>query len=273
MVDALSLDDGQDKVVELDEAAPAAESEVGGEGEATAAPEVVETIIEESDSQTDKVASQGSINRLVGRIKKAKAKTQDVAGELELERQKSQMLEIALQQEREAKAGPPDPSTFDDGISDPEYVKEQTAYIARLAAKEVQKSMPASAPVSNDGLERKQVAHATRANGLGIADYPEVQDAAIDMLGGDTVNAIIDRSRKSEIVLYYLGKNPDKAEGFRALVETDPGEAAIELGRLEERLRVKPKATTQPAPDPDEDLPGSSPSGSPSRGPKGATFE
>lgn len=254
MVDALNSESTDDQVVDLDETVAAVEGEGGGEGEAS--PEVVETVITEAGAQPEKVATQGGVNRLLRKLGKANSAKRDVESELQLAQQRAQMLELKIQQLEEK--GPPDPSQYDEGIADPKYVAEQTSYIAEQAAKAVRKDLPVSAPVDT-GLERAQMAHAERAENLGIANYADVQDAAIDALGGETVNAIIQKSPKSEVVLYFLGANPGKAEDFRHLVETDPTGAAVELGRMEARLSVERKSTTQPIPDPDTEIRGGTP--------------
>ena len=53
---------------------------------------------------------------------------------------------------------------------------------------------------------------------------------------------------KSQVLLYYLGKNPAKAEELRALSLTNPIGCVMEIGRLEEKLKVKPRHSPAPSP-------------------------
>lgn len=268
MADALSSENS-DEIAELEEALTGADA-VGAEGEATVEPEDVEITIEESGSRPEKVATQDSVNRLVGRLTKAKAATRDVEVEAERLRQENELLQLALQQKRE-EVQLPNPADFDEGVSDPKYVEATGAYIESVA--ERARQAPTPVPTSDPNLEQARRAHAERAVALGVKDYSAVQDAAIETLGGQVVNEIIKASDQSELVLYFYGKNAEKAEAMRNLIETNPVKAAIEIGRLSAGLTVKSKAKTQSAPDPDEEPQGSSPSGNPRRGPKGATFE
>eukprot|EP00919_Chromeraceae_sp_WS-2016_P043900 GHVR01104718.1.p2 GENE.GHVR01104718.1~~GHVR01104718.1.p2 ORF type:complete len:266 (+),score=43.78 GHVR01104718.1:218-1015(+) len=260
---ALSPEEDEEDIVDLDEGQASPEPE-----------EQVENIIEDTDSQPDKPKA-GGYRRLVNRLRDAKQTTRATAEELAIEREKRKMLELALEQQKEARSNVlPDPMSFDDGTADPKYQEAMHAYTSELVKQEVRNFVPqAKEPDGSEELEQLQIAHSERADKLNIADYADVQDAAIETLGLKTVNDIISISDRSEVVLYYLGKNPDKAEELLAMTKKNPAKAVIEIGRLEERLKVKPRASSQPAPDPDEEIVGSSGSGSGRRGPAGATFE
>ena len=274
MADALSQNEGEGEIVELAEEATVSLEEPQAEGEATAEPELVETVIEDPDSQRERPKG-GGYRRLISRLGKAKAETRDVSAELEQERQRRQLLEMALEQERGTKKGPPNPADFDEGAYDPKFAEAQRAYIDSLVTEKVQQVAPAAVPEVDRTLEQRQRSHADRAEALGLPDYADAQDKAIDILGPELANGIIKDADKSEIVLYYLGKNPGKAEEIADLFQTNPIKATLEIGRMEQRLQVtKKSAQTQPLPDPDREVQGADGAVRQSlRGPKGATFE
>lgn len=269
--DALNPQTEDDQeIVDVDDENPSEEEE-------QQSPEQFEIVEGEgSDSQPEKKAG-GGVRRLVRRLSVAKEQVNQTSAELEAEREKNKLLMLALEQQKEESDQPPDPMDFDDGIADPKYIKAWQEHQDKVVARAVEKatsSLPVKQqPVVKPDLEGKQQAHGERALKLGIDDYAEVQDAAIEVLGVKTANDIIALSDKSELILYHLGKNPSRAEDFRDLVERDVAGAVKEIGRLEEALKVRPRATTQPAHDPDEEVRGSSSSRKGLRGPPGAKFE
>jgi hypothetical protein len=92
-------------------------------------------------------------------------------------------------------------------------------------------------------------------------------------MGHDKVNHIIlALPDKTELIMYYLGKNPDVAHKYSAMLETEPIRALIELGGILSEIKVKP-SSKKTRKEPDEDLEGGNlPTGKKKRGPKGATF-
>lgn len=207
------------------------------------------------------------------RINKLNARNEELAKELdgssqEIEhlKQKNRLLEMAAQGKPVKDVNlPPDPYDYD-GVSDPEYQKALSAYTQKQVAAEVQRQAEAGNSLQQKAardreLEKRQTRHYEEAEALGAKDYEETEDKAIEMLGKSTVNHIISATDKSHLVLYYLGKNPAKAEALAELVERNPVRAMMEVGRLEAELNVQKKAkSTNPTPDPDEPLEGGTPS-------------
>jgi len=239
------------------------DSETDGEQQELQEVEVV--LAGDDGSQPDKQHGiRKRINKLNNRLAQAEGKTTNAEHELTLEKERSKLLQLALDQKAPIEvATPPDPADFDDGARDPKYVKALNAYNQPIIAAEVQKQTanlaPAQVNTVDRDLERKQTKHYERANVLGAKDFEETEDKAIERLGNDTVNQLIRNFDKSELILYYLGKNPGKAEEIAQLIKTNPIMGVAELGRMEARLSAKPKSTTEPTPDPDEELSGGSP--------------
>ena len=215
------------------------------------------------------------INKLNAKVSEAQDGTAQANSELENERQKNKLLELALQQKKEAAtpSGPPDPLDYDNGARDAKYVQALSDYTGGLVRAELAKQPVAPEPEINQDRMAAQTRHYEAAEKLGAGDYEEVEDHAIDILGRDTVNQLIEASESSPQILYYLGKNPGKAESLAELVKSNPVKAVMEIGALGARLKVTSKAKRKQAPNPDGELEGSTSPRSSDRGLQGATFE
>jgi len=255
-------------IVEIDPNDPGKQVEAGEvpEGEEQHAATEVEVVLDgESGSQPD--AQHGirkRINKLNTKVAKAEGTASEAEQALAVEREKTKILQLALQQKTPAETPtPPDPNDFDDGVRDAKYVQALNEFNQPAIAAEVQRQTANLAPTPvetvNRELEQKQTKHYERASVLGAKDFEETEDAAIAILGNDFANQVIDNFKKSELILYYLGKNPAKAEELARLIKERPVMAVAELGRMEARLSAKPKSNSEPTPDPDEELQGGSP--------------
>lgn len=216
------------------------------------------------------------INKLNARNAAATERASDAESKLGVIEAQNKLLRLALDQQSKTEEAdlPPDPNDFDDGAKDPKYVKDlndhnRRFFEAEFAKREVKQDTP---PAPDVNLERKQTAHYEAAGKLGVKDYDKVEDAAIDILGRDTVNRLISATDSSPRVLYFLGKNPDVASEIAELIKTDPVAGVLKLGALGATLKVKPGKKSNVTPDPDEELTGTVRKDSKRRGPKGATF-
>lgn len=235
--------------------------------------EEFEIVLDDEGSQPDENRGvRKRVNKLNKRVEVATEGRDRAIEELTSVKHQNELLQLALDQEKTSK--PPNPNDFDDGVADPKFVEANSVHIKSMIGSEVQKhAKSAPAPqteVVNHDLVRMQTRHYEQADALKIDDFEETEDKAIDIIGRETVNQVIGASDKSHLILYYFGKNPRKAESFADLVATAPVQAAIEIGRLEEKLKVKPRTQTQQV-DPDEEIQGGSAS-SGKRGPPGATY-
>lgn len=219
------------------------------------------------------------VNKLNERVQAANERTDEVSRELEIERQKNKILELALSQGKEDESGPPDPNEFDEGAADPKYRKALNDYTTSIVQQELEKAKPAEptpapVPTVNPELQEKQSAHYERAEKLPVKDYEAVEDVAIDILGKENVNHIINNIPNSELLMFHLGKNPDKAREIVDTIKTNPIAGVLELGNLSARLQVKPAGNREPVPSPDEELEGTGAQPTTKRrGPPGATYE
>ena len=160
-------------------------------------------------------------------------------------------------------------SDFAEGVDDPDYVKKYQEYSTQKIQSEITRQVQEATKqtvnynqqtVQSQELERKQVKHYEQANKMGMKNYAEAEDKAIEILGTKTVNVIIDNFEgDSHILLGYLGVNTDKAEAIANKIQTNPIRGVAEIGALLSKLKVKPK--TKISPNPDTPLPGGSPSG------------
>ena len=204
------------------------------------------------------------INRLNAKVTVAETSQAEIQRELDHEREKSRLLQFAVDQKSAEPLVPPDPGEFIDGVRDPQYAEALRKFNEPAIRAEVEKhtanlATTQAAPASPD-LERNQRKHYERVAELGAKDYDEVEAEAIAALGKDTAMQLIQNSKASHLVLYYLGKHPEEAEAMKILLETHPVEGVLQLGQLAGELSVSPRAKSEPAPDPDEELRGGTPS-------------
>lgn len=208
------------------------------------------------------------IKRLNNKVEDATSTTSQTNAELELEREKNKLLALALEQAKENKqvqeVKRPDPNDFDDGVLDPEYIKQNDAYIDNMVQKQVEQrvakatenvSKQNSQEEQSQALLKKQVKHYERAEEIGAKDYEQTEDVALKALGNEVANHIIDNFDDSHVILYYLGKNPDEAARIAKLIETRPIKGVAEVGRLSAELKIKPKQKDI-TPNPDEEIKG-----------------
>jgi len=219
------------------------------------------------------------INKLNRKVDAANEGKTEAERSLEIANERVKLLEIALDQksgDASKKDAPPDPNDFDDGIADPAYVKAFQDHIAAgvLAKAQESQTQVRTETETQGKLRGRQEDHYRRADALKVPDYDETEDKAISIIGHEVVKELILNSDKSEVLLYWLGKNPNNAEDLKDLIQSNPVKGALAIGRLEERLVAKPKSKNKPAPDPDrEQRSGGSGEKRRQRGPKGATFE
>jgi len=241
----------------------------------------VDVVLSDDDGSQPKPQNFGirkRINKLNSRVAAAQKEAGDAETRLEVERAQNELLKLALEQQQSGnpdKASlPPDPNDFDDGAKDPAYVSALTGYNQRFFEEQFDKraKQTAAPPAPNPKSEQRQVAHYEAAEKLGVKDYDEAEDAAINVLGQDTVKRLIDASDASPRILYYLGKNKEVAAEIAELVKTDPVAGVLKLGALGASLKVQPRRQSQVAPDPDDELSGTVSRKSAKRGPAGATY-
>lgn len=252
-------------------------AEKGGE-ESQEAPESQDAKDGEGETLSPEDAQREIDKAVQKRLKREKRKSAKGVGEaakaaedLVIEKEKNKLLTLALEQKTDAtKAAnlPPNPDDFD-GVSDPKYLESVQAYNQKITQALVQDEVRrATADISvtqNEGekkrnFEHRNTEHIRKSIALDASDYDVTEDAVIDIIGQDNVDHIISASDDAHLVLYYLGKNVDKAENLQDLIMNDPLKAAVQIGRLEAIAKGSPIVNANPTPDPDEELSGGSPS-------------
>jgi len=271
--------DQEDEVTKEEESTEASAGDDSTEGtEDPKQDEEFEVVRESKGSQPKPAGNLGirkRINKLNAKVDSAAQGEEKANADLAVANERNRLLQVQLEQQEEAQPPQPilpKPGDFGDGVDDPEYVKKyqeyqeyQIANIRKEVRQEVQEAnkqtvQTQSTTIRSQELERKQRKHYEKADKLGMKNYAEVEDKAIEILGTKTVNVIIDNfTEDSHILLGYLGINPDEAQRIADKIQTNPIQGVAELGALRSELKIKPK--TKITPDPDNPLPGGSPSG------------
>lgn len=204
------------------------------------------------------------VKRLNGKVTEASDSSAQSNVELDLAREKNKILELALEQAKATKKAEvklPDPNDFDEGVNDAEYLVQHNNYTQSMIASQVAEQVAkATETVSNttnqtqrsEALLKKQVKHYERADEIGAKDYEATEDKALEVLGQETANHIIDNFDDSHVIMYFLGKNPDEAKRIAHLLKTQAIKGVAEVGRLSAQLQIKPK--NKPIADPDEEI-------------------
>lgn len=244
-----------DEVEELDQEQ---ESDETGESEEETQPQFTQ-------QQLDEIV-QKRVKKLNGKVETSTTEAEKAREELELEREKNRLLQLAMEQNRQPKekSAEPKPEDFDQGEWDPEYKKAVREYQDKL----IDERVAAKLQETNEAKEQerlkqqqqqelatRQQDHYKRSLNLGVTDYTDAEDKALEVLGNGNVNHIISNFDDSEVLLYHLGKNPDRAAKIGSMIKSNPIRAVAEIGRLSAELAVKPNK--KPAPNPVDPLEGS----------------
>ncbi len=275
----VALSDPKDAAIEVSTDTPAE-----GEGR-EAATEGFDVILDGEDGSQPKPKRNGfqhRVNKLNGKIAVAEENNSALAQELEserqqraLEKQKADLLQLALEQERANKApAMPDPGNFDDGVNDPRYqqafqehnkqtnqaaIQEEVRRITEPILEQVKNAVP---PENHAISEQRQQEHYRKAEELGASDYGEMEDAVISSMGNQVVREMVNKCKQPHLLIYYLGKNPDKAAEIAGYLKQSDIRGVLEIGALDDRLKARPRANATAAPDPDTELSGGTPASS-----------
>ena len=241
--------------------------------------EVTEIVLEGDDGSQPVDHITQIVRKRVNRLNKKVIKAEDGAtqanSELAAEREKNKLLRLALDQQQERQEAKPstipDPLDFDGGASDPNYVTAMNAYHQEFVRAALAEQAPQAEAKTDEALVKAQTRHYEAADNLKISDYEAVEDVAVEILGKETVNHLIGQASNSPLILYHLGKNPEKARRIAELVKTNPVKGVMELGALAANLKAT-KVKRNQAPNPDDVLEGAKSPSKGTRGPKGAVY-
>ena len=264
--DATNPDLLKEEATQTDETVQSTESETD-QAQQTDDEQEVEIVLEGDDGSQPKHKTpfgfKKRIDKLNAKLDTAEEVKTQAQKELEIAQERNRLLQIALDQKGQKPELPklPNPNDFDGDTDDPRYIEAVHQYHQKIVAdaleKHTAKQQPKQQQTSVDpDLRQKQEKHYQRASELRVKDYEETEDAAIGVLGNEIANHIIQNSDRSSELLYHFGKNPERAEEIADMIKTNPIKGVLEIGRLEARLKTKPKAKTNPLPDPDEELEG-----------------
>ena len=263
--------EASEELVAVDEDVEGGEDNPGGDGSPD--PEVEVVLDGEDAPQSDDVPVGKflkRVNKLNGKVADAKGEAEKYRSELEEQREANRILRMSLDAQITGQPKEPlkqpDPDSFDGGMYDPDFVRQTQEYQKTLIDAAIEKRLAEAtqanqqtaqkAKVSSD-FEAKQKEHIKRAEKLKVKNYEESEDKAIEILGPEIVEQIILNVDNSEVLMNYLGKNEAKAESLVHQIKANPVKGLFAIGRLADRIKVKPINETSP--DPDVELQGGKP--------------
>jgi hypothetical protein len=249
MGEEAQLQEHQDQNLDEQQAPAAIENEVEV---------VLETIDGEEETTSEPPAKRSPVIRdMRKRIKEQNRENKDLSTENATLR--AQLAAAAQQQP--APPAPPAPEVsdvpptlescgYDSDKFQEEYSKWNDAQLDKKLDQRLQqqqrREQKSSATQQNESLIE---GHYQRASELKVGDYEAVEDVAVAALGVQLVQAIQTTVDNSETLIYWLGKNPEKAAALAVQFEANPGKATFELGKLASRVSLRPKGGGAPDPD------------------------
>jgi hypothetical protein len=169
------------------------------------------------------------------------------AREIELE-----FLRLQFEQANKRKSSEDDdavPTLESCGYDESEYQKRTLAWQEKRLGRTVreqlgQQRQSETVERQRENRNRALLAHYERADKLGLADYDEVEAKAAAILGKEIAEELAASDDGASAVLYFLGKNPDKAQDIRDTFDENPALGTLQLGKLMATLQVRPKPKT-----------------------------
>jgi len=209
--------------------------------------EEVEIVVTGEDTPASKVpyGLRKRFNKLNGKISAANDVAEEANRKANMLEEENRLLRLSAQSTRQTSK--PDEDDFETTAeyetAQEEYDNTRIAKIAKeQAAQIIQASQAQTTQVSNDAqLEASLSSHYTRADTLKMANYEDLEDKAIDVLGNDLAKIIMAKTEKSHLIMAHLGANPAKAEELVELVKSDPVGALVKAVEIGNTLSIKPK--------------------------------
>jgi len=242
------------------------QSGAGGES-APLENEVEVVLVGDEDEQSEKPApKRNPIVDMRKRIKEQNRENKEVKSELDKLRER-----LAQYENGQAPASAPSPApsaapTAQPNIADEPPTLEECGYDTTLYQQKMvawnrelvkqtvdeqygDQSAREQRRASETRAEAAVTAHYQRASELKVSDYVQAEDAAVEVLGAQLISSLQTTLDQSETLIYFLGKNPDKAQEMKELFDTNPGKATFALGQLSSKLTLLPKGKKPPNPD------------------------
>jgi hypothetical protein len=143
----------------------------------------------------------------------------------------------------------PEPTLEQCGWDEAEFRKQTAAHIRKAGEIDARKERQA-ADVRNQQVQAKErlTAYQTQQKALKVPDFEDAEDAVVGTLSEVQQNILLAGADNAALIVYALGKNPDKARELAKL--TDPVKFAFAAAKLEKEIKVTPrKSNTKPQPE------------------------
>lgn len=166
--------------------------------------------------------------------------------ELAAERRKNS---VAPQQQAELPESAGAPPTLEAcGWDEAEFRKQTAEHVRKEAAIEARKQQRA-ADVERQKTESQArvTAYRKNANGLRVPDFEEAEDIVANSLSEVQQNIILHGSDNAAVLVYALGKSPEKAAELAKI--DDPIRFAFAVAKLEKEVKVTPRKSAKPDPE------------------------
>ena len=232
---------------------------------------------EAEKSQENKKSAQIRVSKRIRKLTEtantANASQEQTARDLAIANERIRIQELALNQKVPSQGvlTQPDPANFDGGVYDPEYIKQVQEYTKTSNQEEVKKQVDEATKqirqtTTDDNVardnEKRQRAHYRRVMEHSNHDYEAAEDTVIEILGVNSVKAIINKFDDAHNIIYNLSKNLDSCEDLADAVAANDQVKTIRLLERASEAGFKVKPKNKPTPNPDTPLPGGSPGAS-----------
>ncbi len=97
----------------------------------------------------------------------------------------------------------------------------------------------AQAKVQQEQWQARQTAYQAEKKALRLVDFDDAEDAVKDTFDVTQQGIIVHGAKNSAAIIYAIGKN--KAEATRLAAIKDPVRFAMEIGKLEDKVKVTPR--------------------------------
>lgn len=239
----------------LDEQKPedtATATDVKTPEDATAVPavEIVQTV--ETPATNENRPKLGRRERgLLSKVAKAEEALSEreralQAKETEAEMLRLQLQQLARQQQKPEQSGDVMPTLescgYDESAFTARMMEWQEGRLKKTVSEQLGRQRQGEQVEKfRENRTRALETHYERADKLGLPDYDEVEAKAAKILGKDITEEFAACGKDTAPTLYFLGKNPEKAQEIRDIFDENPALGTLELGMLMASLKVRPK--------------------------------
>ena len=198
---------------------------------------------------------------------KWKQREQDAKKTAEAYRAENELLKLQIQQLNAPTKTLQMPTMESAGYDEEKFRQQLVEYTRNTSVEEARKAaldMMAQVDQNRQALQREGTdeeamsRHYQAAATLKVKDFEAAEDKVIEIFGKDAAKGIITNVDDSHILVYWLGKNPEKAAGYAQMLRDNPIKGIVALADLKAKLKVKP--INQSDAKPDDPLPGGGPS-------------